>query len=60
MDIVKETKNLDQEVKKSIDSILNAGCTLQQTRELFVKEIDFGRYKNRKLNYRINKAKQNT
>ena len=28
--------------------------------DLFVKEIDFGRYKNRKLNYRINKAKQNT
>ncbi len=37
----KEKKDLDQEVRKSIDSILNAGCTLQQTRELFVKEIDW-------------------
>ena len=37
----KETRDLDQEVRKSIDSILHAGCTLQQTRELFVKEIDW-------------------
>ena len=26
--------------------------------DLFINEIDFGKYKNRKLNYRINKAKQ--
>ena len=33
--------DLDQEVKKSIDGLLNSGCTLQQTRELFTKEIDW-------------------
>ncbi|KGG13667.1 MULTISPECIES: GntR family transcriptional regulator [Prochlorococcus] len=33
--------DIDQEVRKSVDGLLNAGCTLQQTRELFVKEIDW-------------------
>ncbi|WP_269621974.1 GntR family transcriptional regulator [Prochlorococcus marinus] len=33
--------DLDQEVRNSVDELLNAGCTLQQTRELFVQEIDW-------------------
>jgi len=37
----KEITNLDNEVRKSVDELLNAGCTLQQTRELFIKEIDW-------------------
>jgi len=32
---------LDQEAKKSIDNFMNLGCTLQQTRELLVNEIDW-------------------
>ncbi len=37
----KKVTDIDQEVRKSVDSLLNAGCTLQQTRELFVQEIDW-------------------
>ncbi len=33
--------DLDQEVRKCVDGLLNAGCTLQQTRELFTQEIDW-------------------
>ena len=34
-------KNIDREVRKSIDNLLNGGCTLQQTRELITREIDW-------------------
>ncbi len=34
-------KDVDLEVRKSVDELLNAGCTLQQTRELFTREIDW-------------------
>ncbi len=34
-------KDLDQEVRKCVDGLLNAGCTLQQTRELLTREIDW-------------------
>ncbi len=37
----KEATDLNQEVKKSIDNLLNAGCTLQQTKKLFIQEIDW-------------------
>ena len=37
----RETKDLDQEVRKCVDGLLNAGCTLQQTRELLTREIDW-------------------
>ena len=37
----KVVKDIDNEVSKSIDELLNAGCTLQQTRELFTREIDW-------------------
>ena len=37
----KIVKDLDLEVRKSVDDLLNAGCTLQQTRELFTREIDW-------------------
>ena len=37
----KGVKDVDHEVRKSIDELLNAGCTLQQTRELFTREIDW-------------------
>ncbi len=37
----KAVKDLDQEVRKCVDGLLNAGCTLQQTRELLTKEIDW-------------------
>ncbi len=37
----KEVKDLDQEVRKCVDGLLNAGCTLQQTRELLTREIDW-------------------
>ncbi|ABX09696.1 GntR family transcriptional regulator [Prochlorococcus marinus] len=37
----KGVTDIDQEVRKSVDGLLNAGCTLQQTRELFVQEIDW-------------------
>ena len=37
----KVIKDIDQEVRKSVDVLLNAGCTLQQSRELFTREIDW-------------------
>ena len=37
----KTIKDVDLEVRKSVDELLNAGCTLQQTRELFTREIDW-------------------
>ena len=37
----KGIKDIDQEVRKSVDGLLKEGCTLQQTRELFLKEIDW-------------------
>ena len=37
----KGVKDIDQEVRKSVDSLLNSGCTLQQTRDLFVQEINW-------------------
>ncbi len=37
----REAKDLDQEVRKCVDGLLNAGCTLQQTRELLTREIDW-------------------
>ena len=33
--------DLDREVRKCVDGLLNAGCTLQQTRELLTREIDW-------------------
>ena len=33
--------DLDKEVRKCVDGLLNAGCTLQMTRELLTKEIDW-------------------
>jgi GntR family transcriptional regulator len=33
--------DIDQEVRRSIDGLLNAGCTLQQARELLTREIDW-------------------
>ena len=33
--------DLDREVRKCVDGLLNAGCTLQQTRELLTQEIDW-------------------
>jgi GntR family transcriptional regulator len=33
--------DLDREVRKCVDGLLNAGCTLQQTRELLTHEIDW-------------------
>ena len=33
--------DIDLEVSKSIDELLNSGCTLQQTRDLFTREIDW-------------------
>ena len=37
----KVIKDIDQEVRKSVDALLNSGCTLQQTRELFTQEINW-------------------
>ena len=37
----KEIKDVDQEVRHSVDTLLNSGCTLQQTRELFIQEINW-------------------
>ncbi len=37
----KEVKDIDIEVRQSVDSLLNSGCTLQQTRDLFLKEINW-------------------
>ncbi|NBV59339.1 MAG: GntR family transcriptional regulator, partial [Synechococcaceae bacterium WB4_2_0811] len=33
--------DIDQEVRRSIDGLLNAGCTLQQARELLTREVDW-------------------
>ena len=33
--------DLDLEVRKCVDGLLKAGCTLQQTRELLTHEIDW-------------------
>nr|YP_002049132.1 hypothetical protein PCC_0485 [Paulinella chromatophora]ACB42922.1 hypothetical protein PCC_0485 [Paulinella chromatophora] len=37
----KTVTDLDREVRQCIDSLLKAGCTLQQTRELLIDEIDW-------------------
>ena len=37
----KAVTDIDQEVRKCVDGLLNSGCTLQQTRELLTKEIDW-------------------
>ena len=37
----KAVKDLDREVRKCVDDLLNSGCTLQQTRELLTREIDW-------------------
>ncbi len=37
----KSVTNIDQEISKCVDNLLEAGCTLQQTRELFTQEIDW-------------------
>ena len=37
----KISKPPDQEAKKVIDNMINLGCTLQETRELLTKEIDW-------------------
>jgi GntR family transcriptional regulator len=34
-------KQPDQEVKQTIDKFINLGCTLQETREIFINEIDW-------------------
>jgi len=39
--IRKKVIDIDIEIRKSVDVLLNAGCTLQQTRELFTREIDW-------------------
>lgn len=39
--VKKGIQDIDHEVRKSIDELLNTGCTLQQTRELFTREIDW-------------------
>tara|TARA_Y100001968_G_scaffold212345_1_gene195458 strand:+ start:25336 stop:26352 length:1017 start_codon:yes stop_codon:yes gene_type:complete len=33
--------DIDQAVRQSVDSLLNSGCTLQQTRDLFNQEINW-------------------
>ena len=33
--------DIDREVRNCVDGLLNAGCTLQQTRELLTREIDW-------------------
>jgi len=33
--------DIDREVRQSVDDLLNAGCTLQQARELLTQEIDW-------------------
>ncbi len=37
----KAITDIDQEIRKCVDGLLEAGCTLQQTRELFTQEIDW-------------------
>jgi len=37
----KGIKDVELEVSKNIDELLNSGCTLQQTRDLFTREIDW-------------------
>ena len=33
--------DVDREARRCVDGLLNAGCTLQQTRELLTREIDW-------------------
>ncbi|MCP9810239.1 GntR family transcriptional regulator, partial [Cyanobium sp. HWJ4-Hawea] len=33
--------DIDKDVRQSVDGLLNAGCTLQQARDLFTREIDW-------------------
>jgi GntR family transcriptional regulator len=37
----KALPDIDREVRQSIDGLLNAGCTLQQARELLTREVDW-------------------
>ena len=37
----KALPDIDREVRQSVDGLLNAGCTLQQARELLTHEIDW-------------------
>ena len=37
----KAMPDIDREVRQSVDGLLNAGCTLQQARELLTREIDW-------------------
>ena len=37
----KALPDIDREVRQSVDGLLNAGCTLQQARELLTREIDW-------------------
>ncbi len=37
----KTVTDIDHEIRKCVDGLLEAGCTLQQTRELFTQEIDW-------------------
>ena len=37
----KVIKDIDQEVRQCVDGLLNSGCTLQQTRDLFIQEINW-------------------
>ena len=38
---LKGSKDIDQDVRNYVDSLLNSGCTLQQTKELFIQEINW-------------------
>ena len=38
---ISSSKPPDQEAKKAIDSFINLGCTLQETREILTNEIDW-------------------
>jgi len=37
----KGIKDVEVEVRKSVDELLNSGCTLQQARDFFTREIDW-------------------
>ena len=37
----KAVTDIDQEISKCVDGLLEAGCTLQQTRDLFTQEINW-------------------
>jgi GntR family transcriptional regulator len=37
----KAIPDIDREVRQSVDGLLNAGCTLQQARDLITREIDW-------------------